>query len=453
MYLSLSFHPLKSAGLLFFIFAFSATAIAQNFGTTENKLDVGVQFRPRLEFREGAFRPLNKGEKPAALISQRTRIAVDYQYEDKLSIRISPQNVSVWGQGNMVQGVENSGNRMSLFEAWAKLNLSPTWNLKMGRQVISLDDERIFGELDWAQGGRAHDAVAIQMQNNDVEFKGFFAFNQNYGMNYGNNINNPAGNYYNTQDAFPYKWMQTLWAGFALDSQSKISLLATNLGLQNYSSENPGQDTSTYFTQILGANYFFTGDAVKGQLSGYYQGGKDQKGTKMNAYLFSAALDYGFHPGWQIGVGSDLLSGNDVGSTADENKAFNPYFHTGHKFYGGMDYFYVGNAHGNVGLSDTYLKLNYKNNKGLSLGAVFHQFFTPNNISLGSESYSKNLGQELDFTFGYTLNKFASLVGGYSFYLNTSTVDYLKNVADAGGYQQWAWLSVNITPRIFSAKW
>lgn len=453
MYLSFSFHPLKSAGLLLFIFVFSATAIAQDFESTENRLDVKAQFRPRLEFREGAFRPLNKGEKPAALISQRTRIAIDYQYDDKLSIRISPQNVSVWGQGNMVQGVENNGNRMSLFEAWAKLNLSPTWNLKMGRQVISLDDERIFGELDWAQGGRAHDAVAIQMQNNGVEFKSFFAFNQNYGMNYGNNINNPAGNYYNTKDAFPYKWMQTLWAGFALDSQSKISLLATNLGVQNYNSENPGQDTSTYFTQILGVNYFFTGDAMKGQLSGYYQGGRDQKGIKMNAYLFSIALDYGFHPDWQIGVGSDLLSGNDIGNTADENKAFNPYFHTGHKFYGSMDYFYVGNAHGNVGLSDTYLKLNYKNDKGLSLGAVFHQFFTPNNISLDSESYSKDLGQELDFTFGYTLNRFASLAGGYSFYLNTSTVDYLKNVGDAGRYQQWAWLSVNITPRIFTAKW
>lgn len=453
MYLSFSFHPLKSAGLLLFIFVFSATAIAQDFESTENRLDVKAQFRPRLEFREGAFRPLNKGEKPAALISQRTRIAIDYQYDDKLSIRISPQNVSVWGQGNMVQGVENNGNRMSLFEAWAKLNLSPTWNLKMGRQVISLDDERIFGELDWAQGGRAHDAVAIQMQNNGVEFKSFFAFNQNYGMNYGNNINNPAGNYYNTKDAFPYKWMQTLWAGFALDSQSKISLLATNLGVQNYNSENPGQDTSTYFTQILGVNYFFTGDAMKGQLSGYYQGGRDQKGIKMNAYLFSIALDYGFHPDWQIGVGSDLLSGNDIGNTADENKAFNPYFHTGHKFYGSMDYFYVGNAHGNVGLSDTYLKLNYKNDKGLSLGAVFHQFFTPNNISLDSENYSKDLGQELDFTFGYTLNRFASLAGGYSFYLNTSTVDYLKNVGDAGRYQQWAWLSVNITPRIFTAKW
>ena len=453
MNFSLLFHRSIYAQYLSLALLVSGSVVAQDFGSTENRLDVGVQFRPRLEFREGAFRPLNKGEKPAALISQRTRISMDYQYDDKLSIRISPQNVGVWGQANMVQGVENSGNRISLFEAWAKLNLSSTWSMKMGRQVISLDDERIFGELDWAQGGRAHDALAVHMQKDDVEFKSFFAFNQNYEVNYGNNINNPSGNYYNTQDAFPYKWMQTLWAGFDLDNRSKISLLATNLGLQNYHSDNPGQDTSTYFTQILGANYFFMGNAVKGQLSGYYQGGKDQKGTKMNAYLFSVALDYGFHPSWQIGVGSDLLSGNDVGSTTDKNKAFNPYFHTGHKFYGGMDYFYVGNAHGNVGLSDTYLRLNYKSDKGLSLGAAFHQFFTPNAIDSGRENYSKNLGQELDFTFGYTLHKFASLVGGYSFYLNTSTVDYLKNVTDAGGYQQWAWLSVNITPKIFTAKW
>lgn len=453
MYLSFSCGKLKFVQILFFIFILSGAATAQDVGFFENKLDIGVQMRPRLEFRGGAFRPLDKGEKSAALISQRTRAIVDYQYENKLSVCISPQTVHVWGQANMVQGIGNSGNRLSLFEAWAELNLSSIWKMKMGRQVISLDDERIFGELDWAQGGRAHDALAIGMQENNVEVKSFFAFNQNYKANYGNNISNPSGNYYNTQDAFPYKWMQVLWAGFDLNKQSKISLLATNLGLQNYPSGNPQQDSSTYFTQIIGANYFYTSEALQGQLSGYYQGGKDQTGRKMKAYLLSAALDYSIHPNWKIGVGSDLLSGNHAGVNADENKAFNPYFHTGHKFYGGMDYFYVGNTHGNVGLSDTYLIVNYKNDKNLSLEVAFHQFFTPNTIHSSSENYSKNLGQEVDFTFGYPLNKFATLVGGYSFYLNTSSIDYLKNVANAGRYQQWAWLSVNVTPKIFTAKW
>ncbi|MCA6456574.1 MAG: alginate export family protein, partial [Chitinophagaceae bacterium] len=182
--------------------------------SSDSHLTITAQFRPRFEIRNGAFRPLSKGERPAQLISERIRLTFDYDYKDILTARISPQTVGIWGQANLVQGVENDGNRIALFEAWAKLKLSKNWSLKLGRQVISLDDERFFGELDWAQGARAHDALSVQFNRYRWEVKAFAAFNQNYKSLYGNNINNPSGNLYNTSDAFPYKEMQTVWAGF-----------------------------------------------------------------------------------------------------------------------------------------------------------------------------------------------------------------------------------------------
>jgi hypothetical protein len=91
---------------------------------------------------------------------------LDYSYNNKLELKITPQSVGVWGQSPLVQGAENSGSQFSLFETWVKLSLNSNWNTQIGRQVISLDDERMFGALDWAQGGRAHDAIAFNFAKN-----------------------------------------------------------------------------------------------------------------------------------------------------------------------------------------------------------------------------------------------------------------------------------------------
>src|SRR5699024_12708941 len=79
--------------------------------------------------------------------------------------------------------------------------------------------------------------------------------------------------------------------------------------------------------------------------------------------------------------------------------------------------------------------------------------FTPNKVGKENHGYPKNMGQEADLSFGYTINKYANLVGGYSFYLNNPTVNFLKNTPEGKNYQQWAWLSLNITPTLFQAKW
>lgn len=416
----------------------------------DNKFSLSAQLRPRFEVRGGAFRPLNEGEKPAALVSERTRLSLDYSYKDLLSIRIAPQSVWIWGQGNMVQGAESNGNQFSLFEAWANLRLSELWNVKIGRQVISLDDERFFGELDWAQGGRVHDAASIHFGKDKIGVKGFFAFNQNYKTLYANNLNNPSGNLYSTADAFPYKSMQALWASYRFNEKSKISFLATNLGLQNAIAATA--DTIVNNMQTLGANYFFTGKKLTATLSAYYQFGKNIAGIQTQAYLLAAYGTYNFTNRWNLGLGTDWVSGNDLGKYQSGNNAFNPFFHTGHKFYGNMDYYYVGNGHKSVGLSDNYLRLGYKTGQGNTVNLGFHQFFTPNTVATSQMEYSKNLGQEADLSFACKVNPFTNITGGYSFYLNTPTVNFLKNTPTGKDYQQWFWLSLNVSPTIFKAK-
>lgn len=441
---------IKPAGnLLAFLFLLSVQLLcsnvnAQNTDTTLKSLKIEGQLRPRFEIRDGAFRPLQKAEKPAVLISNRIRITVDYNYKGIFSLRLSPQSAGVWGQTNIVQGVEGGGNKLAFFEAWGKLQLAKQWNLTVGRQVISLDDERFFGELDWAQGARAHDAISVQYKKNKVDLRAYAAYNQNYKSLYGNNINNPSGNLYSTNDATPYKTMQTVWAGFQVGKKSQLSLLAANLGFQNAVSAT--NDTAVYYSQTFGGNYFFNHANVSGNFTAYYQAGKNSAGVSIRACLLAAYAGINFTKKWQAGAGSDFISGNNAGSTQSTNNVFTPYFHTGHKFYGAMDYYYVGNPHKNAGISDTYLKLNFAAKNGHAINMALHQFFTPNKVTDGLKQFKKNLGQEMDLMYSYKLNEVSKITGGYSFYLTTSTLNYLKNTLNAGKYQQWFWLSINFTP-------
>ena len=224
----------------------------------------------------------------------------------------------------------------------------------------------------------------------------------------------------------------------------------TNLGVQNASSSL--DSAKTIFSQTYGANYFGNGEKWSGNVSAYYQGGKGIKDVKNQAYLIAASVNYKIDDNWNIGVGSDFVSGNDINETSGKNHAFNPLFHTGHKFYGSMDYFYSGNGHGNVGLSDTYLKVNYKGKQGYNINLAVHQFATPNQIKDIFKTYKSNLGQEVDLTVSYKLNKFAAIMGGYSFFINSPSLSYLKNVPNSQKYQQWGWVSINITPTLFHTK-
>jgi hypothetical protein len=422
---------------------------AQNTDTLPNKFSLSLNFRPKLEIRDGAFRPLASNENVAALVSDRLRLNIDYSYKNLLSIRVAPQAVSVWGQANMVQGAESVGNKLSLFETWAKLRISNSWYTQIGRQVISLDDERIFGALDWAQGGRVHDAVSVHFSKKQFEVKGFFAYNQNYKTLYGNNLSNPAGYDYVPTDAYPHKWMQTVWASLPINDKNKITLLATNLGFQTAA---VGTSAPEYYAQTYGANYFFNGPKINAQVAGYFQGGKNAVGQKTEAFTATANIGYNIDKNWGISLGGDIISGNNIGIAKGINNAFNPYFSTGHKFYGFMDYYYAGNAHKGVGILDNYFKLNFKHDKGVNANLVLHQFLTPNKLIDPLKKYDRNLGQEIDLTISYKINKFVTLVGGYSLYLTTPSIKYLKNVLNANNVQQWAWVSINVTPTLFEYK-
>ncbi|MEO6894847.1 MAG: alginate export family protein, partial [Ginsengibacter sp.] len=394
-YLSLIFNSIL---LLFFIFS-SSSLFAQN---ESQELKLNIQLRPRAEFRNGLFTPILKSEDPAFFISQRSRIGFTYSKNEKLTIGLSTQVVTTWGNDPQVQA---SANDLSLYEAWAQLNFNPEWSIKIGRQVLSYDDERILGKLDWNNAGRKHDAALLKFKKNNFMADAGFAFNQN--------SERGTSTFYNNFNSQPYKAMQFLWMKYAFSKAFSASAIFMNLNMQNPA------DSSVSNLQTMGANLFYA--KGKFHLNGtfYYQSGnkplRNSPSIKTGAWMASAKAIYNFNKNTGLGIGSDCLSGRDMNSTSSKISYFNPLYATGHKFYGSMDYFYGPSGHDNVGLWDTYLDINLNASEKLSWQIAVHHFESAATvIGYSGQKASSNLGNEVDLGFSYNVMKEVKLTGGYS---------------------------------------
>ena len=410
----------------------------------ENEFDMNLQLRPRTEYRNGAYRPLQTGEEPAILTHNRTRLTMNYSNGDKLKMRVSLQNINIWGQANQVQPLDATNNNIGLFEAYADIKLSENMRTKIGRQTISLDEERLFAVSKWNPSGRSHDLVNISWKKQNTDVQSYFAFNQHYANE---KINSPSGQSFFPEGAHQYQHMEMLYVKHNFTPKHYLSVLFNNVGFKNIKTDN-----KMYNMQTFGAYYLGNGNLWDVTLSAYYQFGKTELGKKTSATLLSAVVDYKINKPSKIGLGIDYLSGDDTNkNTQTSTNVFNTLYGINHKFYGSMDYFFV-NPHGNVGLLDTYIRYSSVINPKLSISAVGHLFNSGAKIYQNNQKKSNYLGSELDLSFNYNIMNNISLTGGYSNFFNTESLRYLKKTPNARGNQDWVWISLNINPQIFKAK-
>ena len=425
--------------VFFSIIIFAATIVTAQ-DQQKDELTISIQLRPRAEIRNGLFTPILKDQDPAIFIGQRSRLGLYYSKNDKLKLGLSTQVVNTWGNDAQVQ---TTANNISLYEAWAQLYFSKDWNIKLGRQILSYDDERILGALDWNNAGRKHDAALIGFEKNKFKVNAGLAFNQN--------SENTTGTFYDNRVSQPYKSMEFLWLRYDINKALAFSLIGINLGFQDRI------DSSNANLQTVGGNIFFTKNKLKATGTYYLQAGKKEvinsPDTKTKAWMAALKIEYNFNKRFNTVVGTDYLSGHDMNSTSVTNTSFNPLYGTGHKFYGSMDYFYVSSPHNNVGLWDSYLQINVKPTEKFSGQVAFHHFESAGKIAdnVGANS-PKALGNEIDLTLGYNIMDDVKLTGGYSQMFTDKSMRYVKNIAplsEIKSIQNWVWISINFNPQIF----
>ncbi|MFH5886059.1 alginate export family protein [Halalkalibaculum sp. DA3122] len=422
-----------------FIFACLAFLLLADYALAQFTLS--GELRPRTELRHGYKTLPAEGAEAAFFTEQRSRLNLDYSKE-LYEIGLSVQDVRIWGSTGQLNKTDG---RFSVHQAWGQINFNKSLSLKAGRQELVYDDQRILGSVGWTAQGRSHDALLLKLDQEDWSLHGGFAFNQD------NNPPEPAklfDTYYSGVNN--YKTLQYLWYHRELESTS-FSILGLNNGVQL-------PDSTVNFTQTVGLTGTHTFSDFSVDATFYYQTGTDPANTDVSAMLASASLSYSGLNNMNLTLGADYLSGTQPDQA--DNHSFNPLYGTHHKFYGFMDYFYVGNPHNqpisshnnSVGLVDLFVKSGFSLSEKSSLSAALHQFYSPvdivdpNNLS---STLSSTLGTEIDLVFSHALSDEVSIGAGYSQLFGTNSLEAIKG-GSSGPSSNWAWLMLSFNPVFIS---
>ena len=395
---------------------------------------------------------------------------------------------------------------------WLKVdNLS----LKIGRQEIVYDDVRLLGNLDWLQQGRRHDAAILKFLHKGYQLDLGAAFNQNAdafgtrGVFYnpqnttsamtahksGVGFTVPLATPINTGGPLPvaatanpagtnaigqmYKSMQFLY-GSRKWGQTKISALVFKDDFAKYADTANGGTARYYYTDkqvnsrwTMGANFTtqignasgFGKIAIAG--GGFTQKGNDKRGNNLDAYMANLSVTY-MKGKFQVGPAIDYLSGNsdnddkenpakggNVNGGYTTNRGFDPLYGTPHKWWGYMDYFYVGTGAPRGGLINAQLRAKYTASR-FFVTVDYHNFKSDGSLQVGQNTkYTKDLGNEIDVVFNYNVNKFVNLELGYSKYFGaTESTQLAKGQVLASGLPSpnvrksadWAYAMITIRP-------
>ncbi len=400
------------------------------------------EFRPRTEYRHGYGNIITDTAKAGFAISTRLRLNTGFTF-DAYEFYVSLQDVMVWGENRQLLPYDQN-NSLAIFQAWVKLKLSGNLSTKLGRQVISYDDERIFGGLDWAQQGRNHDAALLSYNKDRFLFDFGLAFNQDFSDPTGFQS---VGTAYSTTGFFSYKTMQHLYLKHQWNNFSG-SLLLLNNGFQNFTGpEDARVPEGVSNLQTLGTHLNYKKGSFGAALNAFVQTGERQNKVDVSgAYLLGLELTYKVSEKIGLGIGTELISGNKA-NTTDKTEAFFPLFGTNHKFNGFMDYFYVGNHANAIGLADIHASANFELGDKSSLLVKALNFRGEQELASGQ----KSLGTEIDLVFTQKFNGY-SVVMGYSQLFASEGIYELKGVAesDAASSQNWAWAMLVIKPKFLN---
>lgn len=156
--------------LVLFTFLYSQNA--------QSQFVISGEFRPKAMLMDGYRELRNDTRFPYGIVIQRSRLSFDYA-KDHISIGFSLQDIRVWGQ----DASSANNNTIGVHEAWLKYAFCKDLAIKLGRQTLKYDDERLLSTINWRDQNAVHDIALLQYNNEKNALKADF----------GLALNNPAG--------------------------------------------------------------------------------------------------------------------------------------------------------------------------------------------------------------------------------------------------------------------
>ncbi len=281
---------MKKTVTLFLLMLCGVLTYAQQADTLKT-FSINASLWSRGEFRDGAL-PAENGVDHAAFLMSNNVIGMNYNGK-YLEARFSPKFFGIWG-------AKGSGG-MAIEEAWFGLK-GGGWFLRLGRQKLSYDDERIIGSNDWAMATSTHDIVKAGFELGKHKLHILAAFNQN-------NENTNGGTYY-INGGQAYKNMQALWYHFDPLPQLGASLIFMNTGMQNVMLTE--EENKTEYQQLFGVYASWKPGNFGLQASYYRQTGHDENGLPIHAWMTSAEADWRACDWLSLNTGYSFMNGTET---------------------------------------------------------------------------------------------------------------------------------------------
>ena len=150
-------------------------AIKQQSSLADKKFQIDAEYRIRPEYRDGYQQMRNDTTPAASFTGQRTRLNISYSNSNKFSSMISIQDIRVWGQQDPRSVTPST---LQLFEGWAEPRITPEFSVRIGRQRLIYDNQRLFADNNWRTGAASYDAVCFKYNSDKITTDLVGAFNQ-----------------------------------------------------------------------------------------------------------------------------------------------------------------------------------------------------------------------------------------------------------------------------------
>lgn len=391
---------------LFIGYLATVCCLAQAQNDTTKTFDLGLEFRPRFEYRDG-YRQLPSDTTNAAFfVSSRTRLLLDYK-QNKSAFHLSLQDVRIWGQN----GNSLATGSFGIFESFACLALKKNWNITIGRQAVELDNGRLFSRANWNQTSRAHDGIRLNYEAKRFSSAFFAFYNQNkaniFGTNYGLNY---------------YKYLFLNYSTYHLGDHWFMNFLNAFDGFEGITNEQV-----IFVRGTSGGRIEYKSKPVEITVAAYYQYGQLSSGAPISAYYVQPSIKLK-QKKWTLDAGMEYLSGDYPQSLSTTSHSFSTLYGVAFKFMGHLDYFtsFPEDVNG-AGLINPFLFLDYDLSDKLRFKLESHLFYTQRDlVSKDNAVMSPYLGFESDFKLKYSFHPDLFLDFGFSMMAATKSMAVLK---------------------------
>jgi hypothetical protein len=408
-------------------------SIKQQTTLPDKRLRVDAEFRPRTEFRNGYQQLRNDTSTGAFFINQRLRLSANYAFDNRFIMQFSIQDLRVWGQ----QDPRSTSATLQVFEGWAEPYITNKFSVRIGRQRIMYDNQRLFAENDWRLSAAAHDAINFRYYSPNLSSELALAFNQSSERYFGTDYT-PSG-------FTNYKFLAVNYLRYKVNKYFMLTTLNSTDGYQDKS--NPEKMNFRY---TLGGRIEFESGSLYTTFSGYFQGGKNNSGNDLSAWYLQPEIRLTSSKGFLARFGTEIFSGNNNSITDNIDHSFVPLYGVAHRFNGSMDLItkFPADVAG-AGLVNPYLFLVQSLFNKIEVRADFHTFHLQQDYyTIYDIKIDRYLGFENDFLISYKPNAVTKVDLGASYMLPTKSFEIVKNSGNSKYNLYWMYISLTFKPQL-----